>query len=445
MARYVANLKTRCALFVFLSLLLVYCSGHDQFDQDVFDPPGKQKITFGTAKPNRYLLYDVNVGEGFNLRRDVHMRVANLVKSLNKIEPWILVLPPWGHLYHWQTESLEDKQVRIHWSLFFDIPSLSKHVPVMEFEEFLAVTGSKGVIDQIYYLQHYKEGWKDGHFEEKIDVRECIDRKRYELDGKTKWRGWFFGYYEEVYALGFECLSVQGHAGIMVPILLHNTTATSVLIDRAENLLHDVYGENDYWEARRSMVFSKNLRDIGDAFRAEFLNSTDEADQTVFEDDWRKMIRKNRKAIGGPYIGVHLRRKDYLRAHKEHVPKLKYAAKQIKQLLKKYNVQKVFIASDDVDSIEKMRTKFLKNYEVYNFVPSKEILAKYMDGGVAIIDQWICAHARCFTGTHLSTFSFRIQEEREILGFKTETTFNRLCKEEEGKDCEKPSKWPIVY
>lgn len=92
-----------------------------------------------------------------------------------------------------------------------------------------------------------------------------------------------------------------------------------------------------------------------------------------------------------------------------------------------------------------MRTKFLKNYEVYNFVPSKEILAKYMDGGVAIIDQWICAHARYFTGTHLSTFSFRIQEEREILGFKTETTFNRLCKEEEGKDCEKPSKWPIVY
>lgn len=36
----------------------------------------------------------------------------------------------------------------------------------------------------------------------------------------------------------------------------------------------------------------------------------------------------------------------------------------------------------------------LSGYEVYRFRPTKEILEKYMDGGVAIIDQWICAHAR---------------------------------------------------
>lgn len=33
-------------------------------------------------KPRRYLLYDTNPGEGFNLRRDVYMRVANLVNDL---------------------------------------------------------------------------------------------------------------------------------------------------------------------------------------------------------------------------------------------------------------------------------------------------------------------------------------------------------------------------
>lgn len=49
-----------------------------------------------------------------------------------------------------------------------------------------------------------------------------------------------------------------------------------------------------------------------------------------------------------------------------------------------------------------------------------------------------------FIGSPESTFSFRIQEEREILGFAVEDTFNKLCPE--GKfDCGKPSVWKIAY
>ena len=39
------------------------------------------------------------------------------------------------------------------------------------------------------------------------------------------------------------------------------------------------------------------------------------------------------------------------------------------------------------------------------------------DGGIAIIDQLIASHAKYFIGSYESTFSFRIQEEREIMGF----------------------------
>jgi hypothetical protein len=39
----------------------------------------------GSLKPIRYILYDVNPGEGFNLRRDVYMRMAVFVKKLNKV------------------------------------------------------------------------------------------------------------------------------------------------------------------------------------------------------------------------------------------------------------------------------------------------------------------------------------------------------------------------
>ena len=63
-------------------------------------------------KEQRYLFYDVNMGEGFNLRRDVFMRVAILVKNLNiksKLYHYSLVLPPWGRLYHWQSRHLGDQ------------------------------------------------------------------------------------------------------------------------------------------------------------------------------------------------------------------------------------------------------------------------------------------------------------------------------------------------
>ena len=37
---------------------------------------------------------------------------------------------------------------------------------------------------------------------------------------------------------------------------------------------------------------------------------------------------------------------------------------------------------------------YLKDYKVLHYTPTDLVRAKYMDGGVAIIDQWICAHAR---------------------------------------------------
>jgi len=48
-----------------------------------------------------YILYDVNPSEGFNLRRDVYVRIAVFLKGLAKKDKefrWHLVLPPWGKL-----------------------------------------------------------------------------------------------------------------------------------------------------------------------------------------------------------------------------------------------------------------------------------------------------------------------------------------------------------
>ncbi len=45
----------------------------------------------------RFLLYTVNPGEGFNLARNVFIRVAALLTKLKEVsaDRWTLVLPPW--------------------------------------------------------------------------------------------------------------------------------------------------------------------------------------------------------------------------------------------------------------------------------------------------------------------------------------------------------------
>lgn len=102
---------------------------------------------------------------------------------------------------------------------------------------------------------------------------------------------------------------------------------------------------------------------------------------------------------------------------------------------------------------------------MFKFEPDENVLNTYMDGGVAIIEQIICSQAKWdfyfiwnnhwlkltkivvvfsyFIGTSKSTFSFRIQEEREILGFSVETTFNSFCGDNDD-GCTQPTKWRLV-
>ena len=95
------------------------------------------------------------MGEGFNLRRDVHMRAANLVLSLrtNTKYDWVLVLPPWPHLYHWKSSV---PQNWMPWGQFFDVDSLNEYVPSIELETYIQREGL--VVDQVndyYYCYYY--------------------------------------------------------------------------------------------------------------------------------------------------------------------------------------------------------------------------------------------------------------------------------------------------
>lgn len=52
-----------------------------------------------------------------------------------------------------------------------------------------SVTESGGpFIDQVYVLQGYAEGWKEGSWEEKVDDRPCIDPPLYSQDKHEYYR-----------------------------------------------------------------------------------------------------------------------------------------------------------------------------------------------------------------------------------------------------------------
>ena len=192
------------------------------------------------------------------------------------------------------------------------------------------------------------------------------------------------------------------------------------------------------------MRFAKTLKDEADKFRSQYLDSDDVKDKTVMPEDWRDYLCKEGDALGGPYIAAHVRRKDTLYARKNYVPSLDKLAKELKKKMKEYKVTKVFIASDGTQDEMEYLESILPG--MFMFKPSKQQLKEFKMGGIAIIDQIICSHARYFTGSKESTFSFRIQDEREIMCFKKDRTFNRICSDtKEDSECEQPTRWKIVW
>ena len=81
------------------------------------------------------------------------------------------------------------------------------------------------------------------------------------------------------------------------------------------------------------MRFASHLVDIANDFRQENLDSNDKRDDTRMAEKWENFKPKRSETRGGPYMCVHLRRKDYVRAREGQIPTLKGAAEQIKRKL----------------------------------------------------------------------------------------------------------------
>mmetsp|Transcript_20141 Transcript_20141/g.57597 ORF Transcript_20141/g.57597 Transcript_20141/m.57597 type:complete len:290 (+) Transcript_20141:51-920(+) len=139
----------------------------------------------------RFLLYDVKIGEGFNLQKDVFYRAALVVHRLNQHtwqrcgggrschEMWVLVLPPWCHVVHWRAPT--DDRPRLPWGAFFDMQVMRSVVPVMEWDEYIE-TANDGMleVDTLLWGQ-WKGFFPDASFDK--------DQNRLQMQDFTKCEG----------------------------------------------------------------------------------------------------------------------------------------------------------------------------------------------------------------------------------------------------------------
>ncbi|EDW43827.1 GDP-fucose protein O-fucosyltransferase 2 [Drosophila sechellia] len=404
-----------------------------------------------------YILYDVNISEGFNLRRDVYIRMAVFVRRLQRRRRFRqvrLVLPPWPRLYHWHSQGLQ--QTGLPWSHFFDLASLRRYAPVLDYEEFLTeqrLFGNPGAplvhVAHAFRLQHYEVMLEQGIFRDKFERVTDKPCSEGSLSGGPLLQQ------AELRVGRFHCVRFQGSAGLLEKLLreaiVEDTAGPEDVDDMrtyallsAETVLHDHWGDEHFWQARRSMRFSRRLELVAADFRRQALATTGASAGVQRPAMW-ELERPKRNAKGGDYLCAHLRRGDFVRSREATTPTLKTAAQQVKQLLRAFNVTTVFLATD-ATPYELMELKELfYRFRLVHFAPESNVQRRELkDGGVAVVDQLVCAYARYFVGTYESTFTYRIYEEREILGFTQTSTFNTFCKAL-GGSCSRNAVWPIVW
>lgn len=57
-------------------------------------------------------------------------------------------------------------------------------------------------------------------------------------------------------------------------------------------------------------------------------------------------------------------------------------------------VSKAFQSNCTLLEVARLRAALSDKFTLKQYKPTWEVILKYKDGGVSIIDQWICAHAR---------------------------------------------------
>lgn len=232
-----------------------------------------------------HILYDVNPSEGFNLRRDVYLRLAVFLRTVQSRPGWSkakLVLPPFRNLYHWQS-SASRSDVSFFWNHFFDLDSLSGYTDVLDMWQFLAEAEAHL---QVVQLKGFTNMFENGVFVEKFELAKRPERRT------------------SVSVMGYRNLSqlavgrfwpcrLQGSVMQLQPMLemlwerSGRPKEYRVFLRNAEVVLHDGFGDAEFWRARRSMRFAKTLVEVAEEFRRNVMGERGDLDEVQRPPRWQ--------------------------------------------------------------------------------------------------------------------------------------------------------------
>lgn len=173
-----------------------------------------------------FIMFDVNAMEGFNLRRDVYIRLAVFMAAMREsdaaFQNSFLVLPPFHRLYHWNIVAHPQSagnQVTF-WNHFFDVDSMKQYTPILDIwqyfdlmNECFNVPNAASIrIDHVLKLRQFKSMFESGKFTERFQVNaDNCDRNH--------WNDQFIDLYRNFSIGQAHCVEFQGAASVLRDLL----------------------------------------------------------------------------------------------------------------------------------------------------------------------------------------------------------------------------------
>merc|ERR1712232_778365 len=203
----------------------------------------------------------------------------------------------------------------------------------------------------------------------------------------------------------FKCGKLNGPwpMGIVDMLASLDHSVGSVLVKGYDYLLSPDREELDKLGLRESMLFSPELRGLGDKFIASTLK-------------------------GQPYLAAHCRRTDFLRARAKSTPDAASIADQLNELLQKYGLKQVFVATDAPHDLREDLQKRVKG-DIHFYEEANGGKSLDLPGHQAAVEMWIASRAEFFVGSIESRFTMWIQLERGFLGKSKESSELEFCKD----------------
>ncbi|EUD67916.1 hypothetical protein C922_01528 [Plasmodium inui San Antonio 1] len=395
-------MKGRAYIWVAL-LLACLPSRFKNLDKDVSAPVCRTDDvytgdSFFPFKKKKYVLYDVNIGEGFNLQKEVLYRVALAVYYLNKEERtnvYYLVLPPWCYVTHW---GMQETHNRIKWDLFFNLKALQNVIPVMEYTEYEGQFGPHA--DYILSYRHAIEDWskrKEKKSFQVVDIDKC-NVKDYKLKKNLckncdhKYSVVYSGNCTNVKGKKTECFEFFFITSYFVSSTLSDIfhyDTDSVLIKHGSSILVAFMNELEEANLEDVLPYSEYLINEGNQF-----------------------VEKTFKSSNN-YISCHLRYTDFRKIAKYDVSPVAISLLKLLYIMFLRKSDIIFVSTDEKKEVKKVIDRQFPQFKHFFFFYENE---KLHTGQVAIVDQWICTRSGTFVGNIFSRFSIHIKWERSLIG-----------------------------